>query len=283
MAAILKATLILSLCFSVACKIIYTPRVLTYNIRLDTTTDGVNQWPNRKEKVAGLLRKADPSIFGVQEAKHNQMLDLQTLMPEYAWSGKGRDDGKTAGEYSAIFYKKAWFELMDSGTFWLSETPDVPGSKSWDAAITRVCSWVKLKGKGVEKQFFVFNTHFDHIGEMARLNSMKLIAQKIKEIAGAEPYVLMGDFNCEPNSPPYAITQDQSLWSLTDAWATDPANEKAQPCTFTGFKVEGAECRRIDYIFTSPFFKVKNCRSIPTNDGTYYPSDHLPVVAELTF
>jgi endonuclease/exonuclease/phosphatase family metal-dependent hydrolase len=283
MTSFLKYFALISICLTIACSRVHHPRILTYNIRLDTPADGVNQWPNRKEKVAELLRKADPSIFGVQEAKHNQMIDLQTLMPEYAWSGVGRDDGKTGGEYSAIFYKKAWLELTDSGTFWLSETPDVPGSKSWDAAITRVCSWVKLKGKGVGKEFFVFNTHFDHIGETARLESMKLIAKKVKEIANNYDYVLMGDFNCEPSSPPYAVAQDKSLWNLTDAWATDPANAKEKPCTFTGFKVEGAECKRIDYIFLSPSFKVKNCHTIPTNDGIYYPSDHLPVVAELTF
>jgi endonuclease/exonuclease/phosphatase family metal-dependent hydrolase len=266
------------------CKHLPQFRVLTYNIRLDTTADGVNQWGKRKERVADLLRKQAPTVFGVQEALHNQMLDLQALMPDYAWYGAGRDDGKSKGEFSAIFYKKEYLMAQDSGTFWLSETPTVPGSKSWDAAITRVCSWVKLKvNDSHQRNFFVFNTHFDHIGETARLNSMKLIAQKIKEIAGADPYVLMGDFNCEPKSPPYAVTQDKSLWNLTDAWASDTTNVKAQPCTFTGFKVEGAECRRIDYIFLSPFFKVESCRIIDENDGQHFPSDHLPVVADLMF
>jgi len=283
MPRLLKLIPLIAISFALACKQFPTLRVLTYNIRLDTTADGVNQWPNRKEKVADLLRKQAPHIFGVQEALHNQMLDLQTLMPDYTWYGAGRDDGKTKGEFSAIFYKKEIFEVKDSGTFWLSETPEMPGSKSWDAAITRVCSWVKLAEKTTGQQFFVFNTHFDHIGEKARLESMKLIAKKVKEIAENQPFVLMGDFNCEPNSKPYAVAQDKSIWSLTDAWATDPNNSNAQPCTFTGFKVEGAECRRIDYIFASPFFQVKSCRAIPDNDGTYYPSDHLPVVADLVF
>ena len=273
---------VLSFCLIMACSFVHTPRVLSYNIRLDTTADGVNQWGKRKERVADLLRKQAPSIFGVQEALHNQMLDFQALMPDYAWYGAGRDDGKTKGEYSGIFYHKKYLVAQDSGTFWLSETPTVPGSKSWDAAITRVCSWVKLRIKDShQRSFFVFNTHFDHIGDKARLESMKLIANKVKEIATNYDYVLMGDFNCEPTSPPYAVAQDKSLWNLTDAWAADPANADAKPCTFTGFKVEGAECRRIDYIFLSPFFKVKSCRIINDNDGTHYPSDHLPVVADL--
>lgn len=273
-----------ALCLVMACSTTYAPRVLTYNIRLDTTADGVNQWGKRKEKVAQLIRHQAPAVFGVQEALHNQMLDLQALMPDYAWYGTGRDDGKAKGEFSAIFYQKKYLMAQDSGTFWLSETPDVPGSKSWDAAITRVCSWVKLGLKDVQgKSFYVFNTHFDHVGERARLESMKLIAQNVKKIAGDAPYVLMGDFNCEPSSAPYAIAQDKSLWSLTDAWAADGANAEAKPCTFTGFKMEGAECRRIDYVFLSPMVKVKNCRIISDNDGTNYPSDHLPVVADLMF
>lgn len=274
---------LLFLSFAMGCKHLPQLRVLTYNIRLDTTADDVNQWPNRKEKVANLLRKESPHIFGVQEALHNQMIDLQTLMPEYTWYGAGRDDGKTKGEFSAIFYKKAFFEAKDSGTFWLSETPDVPGSKSWDAAITRVCSWVKLAEKTTGKQFFVFNTHFDHIGEMARLHSMELISKKVMEIAGNQPFILMGDFNSEPKSEPYVVAQDKSRWNLTDAWAADKNNATTQPCTFTGFKVKDAECRRIDFIFASPVFKVKSSRIIPDNDGTYYPSDHLPVVADLGF
>ncbi len=265
------------------CKVKPELRVLTYNIRLDTPADGVNQWPKRKEKVADLLRKGAPHIFGVQEALHNQMLDLQTLMPEYAWYGAGRDDGKAAGEFSAIFYQKDKFTLLGSGTFWLSEMPDVPGSKSWDAAITRVCSWVKLAEKTSGGQFFVFNTHFDHVGQTARLRSMELIARKTKEIAADAPFVLMGDFNFEPSAPPYKVLENKALWDVTDAWASDTENKSAQPCTFTGFKVEGAECRRIDYIFLSPFFKVKSCRNITQNDGTHYPSDHLPVVADLAF
>lgn len=279
MKSILKLLALISISFAMTCKHAPALRVLTYNIRLDTPADGVNQWPKRKEKVATLLLEQNPDVFGVQEALHNQMLDLEALLPKYAWCGAGRDDGKTAGEFSAIFYKKDLFTLVDSGTFWLSETPAVPGSKSWDAAITRVCSWAKLSVNGTGRQFFVFNTHFDHIGQTARLRSMELIAQKTQEIAGSSPFVLMGDFNCEPDSAPYAVAADSSKWQITDTWAA--AKLPSPACTFTGFKVAGAECRRIDYVFVSPFFKANSCQIISQNDGTYYPSDHLPVVVDL--
>ncbi len=258
-------------------------RFLTYNIRLDTPADGVNQWPNRKGKVAALLQKHDPDVFGVQEARHNQMTDLETLLPAYAWLGVGRDDGKTAGEYSAIFYKKEKFDLLQSSTFWLSETPEVPASKSWDAAITRVCSWGEFQDKKSGKKFFVFNTHFDHIGETARLESMKLIAEKIREIAGELPFVLMGDFNFNPEAAPYQVVNDATRWKIKDSYLAAEKNEAKNACTWTGFQVEGAECNRIDYIFTSEKIEVKYFNIIGENDGTYFPSDHSPALAVVKF
>jgi endonuclease/exonuclease/phosphatase family metal-dependent hydrolase len=258
-------------------------RLLTWNIRLDTSADGVNQWQNRRRKVVSLLQRYDPGIFGVQEALHNQMTDLATSMPAYSWCGVGRDDGKTAGEYSAIFYKKEKFTLLQSGTFWLSQTPEVPGSKSWDAAITRICSWAEFSDKVYGRTFFVFNTHFDHIGEIARLESMKLLSEKARQIAGDAPFVLMGDFNFEPTAAPYQVVNDIARWKIRDAYLAAGKNEAKNSCTRTGFKVDGAECRRIDYVFASEIFEVTNYSIIVENDGTYFPSDHLPVLAELAF
>ncbi len=254
---------------------------MTYNIRLDYEGDGVNHWPKRKDKLARLIQQQNPVIFGVQEAKHNQMEDLTTLMSGYSFYGAGRDDGKTAGEYSAIFYKKEKFDLLQSGTFWLSETPEVPGSKSWDAAITRVCSWGKFSDKKTGLQFFVFNTHFDHIGEIARFKSMELISEKVKDIAGNSAFILMGDFNYEPTAPPYGVAKDSARWQLRDSYLAAEKNLAEQPCTFTGFKVEGAECRRIDYLFASPHWDIKTNAIIHENDGVYFPSDHLPVVSDM--
>ena len=149
--------------------------VMSYNIRLDTEADGINQWKNRTDKVATLLKKYNPDLLGVQEAMHNQMMDLQKELPDYAFVGVGRDDGKEKGEYSAIFYKKDKFEMLKQNTFWLSETPEVPGSKSWDAAITRVVTFAVLKDKSSGKSFIYSNTHFDHVGREARKQSATLI------------------------------------------------------------------------------------------------------------
>ena len=260
-----------------------TLRLITWNIRLDTTADGVNQWPNRKDKVAGLLMKYDPDIFGVQEALHNQMSDLERLLPAFAWYGVGRDDAKMAGEYSAIFYKKEKFDLLQSSTFWLSETPEVPGSKSWDAAITRICSWIELLEKTSGEKFYFFNTHFDHIGEVARLRSMELISEKVNQIAGSSPFILMGDFNFEPSAAPYEIVNDASRRVIKDSYFSTGKNASKKTCTWTGFNVENAECRRIDYIFVQENIKVKKYMNLDDNDGTHFPSDHLPVMVEVGF
>lgn len=258
-------------------------KVLSYNIRLDTPADGANQWPYRKEKVAGLLLEQQPDIFGVQEALHNQMQDLEQLLPDYRWYGVGRDDARTSGEYSALFYRSDKYDLMKSGTFWLSETPGIPGSKSWDAAITRICSWGYFREKASGRTFFVFNTHFDHQGTQARLKSMELIREKIRETAGSAPFVLMGDFNFQPTDAPYALVGDASLWKVSDSFHAAEVKKTEKPCTFTGFKVEGAECRRIDYIFASDHCRVLSFDIIQQNDGLHFPSDHLPVLAELSF
>ena len=258
-------------------------KVLTYNIRLDTPADGANQWPYRKEKVAGLLLEQQPDIFGVQEALHNQMQDLEQLLPDYRWYGVGRDDARTSGEYSALFYRSDKYDLMKSGTFWLSETPGIPGSKSWDAAITRICSWGYFREKDSGRTFFVFNTHFDHQGTQARLKSMELIREKIRETAGSAPFVLMGDFNFQPTDAPYALVGDTSQWKVSDSFHAAEVRKTEKQCTFTGFKVEGAECRRIDYIFASDHCRVLSFDIIQQNDGRHFPSDHLPVLAELSF
>jgi endonuclease/exonuclease/phosphatase family metal-dependent hydrolase len=160
---------------------------MSYNIRLDTEADGINQWKNRTDKVIALIKKNNPDLLGVQEALHNQMMDLQKGLSEYEFIGVGRDDGKEKGEYSAIFYKKDKFEVQFQKTFWLSETPSIPGSKSWDAAITRVVSFALLKDKITNKSFLYANTHFDHMGKEARKNSATLIKIFLNGFILAQP------------------------------------------------------------------------------------------------
>lgn len=260
--------------------------VMTYNIRLDTKADGVNQWGNRIEKVADLIKKHNPDLLGVQEALHNQMMDLQKNLPDYQFVGVGRDDGKEKGEYSAIFYKKDMFEITRSNTFWLSETPKIPGSKSWDAAITRVVTFAVLKEKNSGKSFIYANTHFDHIGKEARKNSSDLIKVYLKGfMAGYSfdrtekefPILVSGDFNSEPTDEPYLTMINGKELLLTDA---RPATDLTG--TFCGFEVGKMECRTIDYVFHSAQWKASNYKVIQDHDGKFYPSDHLPVMASFT-
>ncbi|HEX5167676.1 MAG TPA: endonuclease/exonuclease/phosphatase family protein [Cyclobacteriaceae bacterium] len=248
---------------------------MTYNIRLDSEKDGVNAWPNRKGKVFELIRKYDPDILGVQEALHHQLQDLIANLKDYSYVGVGRDDGKEAGEYSAILIRKDRFDIKEKGTFWLSETPEVPGSKSWDAAITRVASWAKLIDTNLHKEFLIANTHFDHIGKEARKNSAQLIKDKIGIIGKNLPTILTGDFNCTRKDPPYEVLMKPGGLKLIDPAPSPP------PGTFCSFEVGSIECNPIDYIFFTPAWSASNYTVIKDNDGKYYPSDHLPVFAEL--
>ncbi len=258
-------------------------RVMTYNIRYDNKDDGINQWSNRKQNVIAIVKKYNPDIVGVQEALVNQMAYLDSMLPGFDHTGVGRDDGKTAGEYSAVFYNKEKFTLLDKNTFWLSETPGVAGSIGWDAAITRICSWVKLKNKSDGKIFFVFNTHFDHVGTVARKNSAVLIKKTAFTIADKAPVIIIGDFNSEPESEAYQTMTGDNPFLLYDSYHTAAKNAADTLCTFTGFEVNGKICKRIDYIFCDQNFSVSFYSSQHDNNGVSFPSDHLPVIADVDF
>jgi len=279
----MRLLLFLILLFSVITLNAQTVNVMSFNIRLDTEADGMNQWGKRIDKVTQLIRQANPDLMGVQEALHNQMMDLKNNLTAYDFVGVGRDDGKEKGEYSAIFYKKDKFEVIEQKTFWLSETPTVPGSKSWDAAITRVVTYAVLKEKSTGKVFAYFNTHFDHIGKEARKNSAKLIKTQIAALKLASlsskkiPLVVSGDFNSEPTDEPYKTMIDGTVVKLYDA---RPASDLTG--TFCGFQVDAMKCKTIDYIFHSSHWTSSNYKVIQENDGKYYPSDHLPVMASFT-
>jgi endonuclease/exonuclease/phosphatase family metal-dependent hydrolase len=254
-------------------------RVMTYNIRLATTADSVNYWPNRKDKVVGLLRYHHPDLLGVQEALPGQITDLDAALPGYTRYGVGRDDGQQKGEFSAIYFRKDRFKRLDSGTFWLSLEPTKPGSKSWDAAITRICSWVKLKDLQTRRVFYHFNTHFDHRGQVAREKSAELILQQIQSIAGSAPAILTGDFNVPPSSQAYQVLVTNSGFQDARAIAQHPPYGPLG--TFSGFRVSRPVQARIDYIFVNKSLQVLQHAVLTDQQDGYYPSDHLPVVAEV--
>jgi endonuclease/exonuclease/phosphatase family metal-dependent hydrolase len=249
-----------------------TLKIITYNIRLDHPVDSANQWPLRDHAVYALLKKYNPDIFGVQEALHHQMLGLQKNLSQYTSVGVGRDDGDTAGEYTALFFKTKRFKVIEQNTFWLSQTPTLPGSKDWDAAITRIATWAKLRDKKNKTTFVVLNTHFDHIGEKAREESAKLIKQKLLSIAGSMPVIVMGDFNCTDEETPYAVMIGNSAPLLFDAHPKD--NTQGTYCTFN----VGTPCQRIDYLFFSSHWNLEQYLIIEDHNGKFYPSDHLPVM-----
>ncbi len=250
--------------------------VMTYNIRYATPNDGINQWENRKEHVAALISYYHPHILGIQEALLSQIQYLDKSLPQYNWVGTGRDDGKLTGEFSPVFYDTAKFKLMDSGTFWLSENPEIPG-KSWDAALPRICTWVKLKDKGSETELFFYNTHFDHRGEQARINSSRLIVNRINDTGGEYPVILAGDFNFTPDAEGYSLITSE----LQDTYVHSEKDHYGPEGTFSGFSLTGSIDRRIDYIFITNRFGCVSHRTITDHSAGFYPSDHLPVIADL--
>jgi endonuclease/exonuclease/phosphatase family metal-dependent hydrolase len=250
--------------------------VASYNLRYNTPKDGINAWPNRKEMVKGLIRYHGFDIFGTQEVLRDQLNDLAD-MQEFAFLGKGRDDGKAAGEHSAIFYKKDRFNVLQSGDFWLSETPDKP-SLGWDATCcNRICSWAKFKDQQTGKTFYFFNAHFDHEGVEARRQSGKLMVQKIKEIAKDAPVLFAGDLNSTPDTE-----QVQTITTLLqDAYHVSATPPYGPVGTFNGFKLEAPLENRIDYVFVSKGVQVLKYGVLTDHQQQRYPSDHQPVVVNV--
>lgn len=250
--------------------------VASYNLRYNTSNDGVNAWPNRKEMVKALVTFHEFDIFGTQEGLRGQLEDIAELK-EFAFLGGGRDDGKQAGEHSAIFYRKDRFKVLKSGDFWLSETPDKPG-KGWDATCcNRICSWAKFKDLTTKKEFYFFSVHFDHQGVEARRQSGKLMVQKIQEIAKDAPAICAGDFNSTPETE--QIKEMQTL--LNDSQKASITPPYGPEGTFNAFKFDAPMKNRIDYIFVDKRISVLKYGVLTDAKEQRYPSDHQPVVIKV--
>jgi endonuclease/exonuclease/phosphatase family metal-dependent hydrolase len=249
----------------------------TFNIRYDNPRDSGNLWKDRAPIVSNLIRFHQFDVLGVQEALKNQLNDIAAALPEYALYGKGRDDGKDAGEHSAIFYKKDRFTLLKSGDFWLSETPNKPG-KGWDATCcNRICSWVYLEDKKTKKRFYTFNVHFDHQGVVARKESSKLILAKIKEIASQAPALLTGDFNGGRESEWYQTLATSGLLTDVHSRVKFPYANNA---SFNSFRTPRGESV-IDHIFMTKHFKASRWGILTDTYYGKFPSDHFPVLSEV--
>jgi endonuclease/exonuclease/phosphatase family metal-dependent hydrolase len=252
--------------------------VMSFNIRLNTASDSLNAWPYRKDNVASQILFHEVHLLGVQEALHLQMTDLEERLPRFNYAGIGRDDGKTKGEYSAIFYDTVRLQLLQTKTFWLSETPEVPGSKSWDAAITRIVTWCKFKDRITKKIFFAFNTHFDHVGKVARRESAKILKQKVKEIAGNTPVIIMGDFNSKPADEPIQVLMDKNdPLRFTDTKDISVTPHYGPTGTFNGFRSKETDDLPIDYIFVKGKWKVLQHATISQTWGGRFASDHFSI------
>ncbi|AZQ61622.1 endonuclease/exonuclease/phosphatase family protein [Flammeovirga pectinis] len=252
--------------------------MMSFNIRMNTPNDGENAWPNRKDWVADVIKFNKVDILGTQEVLLGQLNDLKKSLPEMTAIGVGRDDGKEGGEFSSIFFNTHKFKLIDSGTFWLSETPEKP-SKGWDAALPRVCTWVKLKHKASKRTLVVMNTHYDHMGAEARVQSSKLISKKAQEMAenGKVPVVLMGDLNSIPTSA--AVLELQGVFQ--DTRPLSLLAPLGPTGTFQAFDYNSDLIDQIDYIMVHGYFKVVRYAHITEARDHKFPSDHLPVFVEL--
>ena len=227
----------------------------TYNLRNKNDGDAQkgNGWDVRKTVVAQLLQYHEFDIFGTQECFYQQLQDLKELLPGYEYVGIGRDDGKQGGEHSAIFYRTDKFEAVESGNFWLSETPDKPGL-GWDAACVRICTWAHFRCRETGFEFLFFNLHMDHVGVKARVESAKLVQQKMREFGSELPAILTGDFNIDQNHP--SFKEIIASGDLKDSY--EAAEMKyALNGTFNGFRANNCTTSRIDHVLVSPSFVVK--------------------------
>ena len=254
--------------------------LMTYNIKYANENDGADSWSKRKDFLADQINFYEPDIFGVQEALLEQLNFLKTSLTGYEYVGVGRDDGKEKGEYSAIFYKVSKYKILESDTFWLSDKPKKP-SKGWDAMYPRICTWAEFQDKDSKKKFFVFNTHFDHIGEKARVKSAELILDKIEKInKKSYPIFLMGDLNSKPDTKPVELLQNK----MKDAKAVSENSSFGPEGTFNAYQFDEPVQTRIDYIFVSKSgISVLKYGVLSDSKDLHYPSDHLPVLIKARF
>jgi endonuclease/exonuclease/phosphatase family metal-dependent hydrolase len=275
-AMIRKLVILFVLPFVLATANAQTLRVATYNMRYDNPGDSLNPWKQRLPVIVQMIQFHNFDIFGGQELMSHQVDGLIKELPGYAVTGVAREDGEKKGEFSHVFYKTDKFRLLKKGTFWLSETPDKP-SKGWDAALARICSWGEFEEIATKRKFYFFNTHFDHRGAQARIESAQLILGKIKAIAGSSPVILTGDFNFDQDSEGFTKLKSGEL---KDAF-TLAKIKMLHNGTFNSFNINSKTERRIDHILVSSHFKPIRYGILTDSYNGKFPSDHFPVVVEM--
>jgi endonuclease/exonuclease/phosphatase family metal-dependent hydrolase len=258
-------------------------KTMAFNIRYGKAPDGENAWPKRQELLFETIARYDPDLIGFQEVLADQRDALEARMPGHAFAGVAREDGKRQGEFACLAYRRDRFDLLATGDFWLSETPAVAGSKSWDSSLPRICTWVRLRDRKTGRELLFANTHFDHRGVQARLESARLLATKLPQLAAGAPAILTGDLNLNEDSPAYAVlTRPERPRALRwiDAYRTVHPRRSPEEASFGGFKgtTKGS---RIDFVFHTEHFRATAAEIDRFSREGRYPSDHYPVTAVL--
>jgi len=263
-------------------------RVLTYNVRRDVASDGAFDWAGRRDAVAGTIRFHRPDAVGLQEPLAGQYADLREALPEFEWVGASREAGEGEGEFCPVGYRRDRFDRLDAGTFWLSPTPDEPGSVGWDAAYPRIATWARLRDRDGGGTVLYCNTHLDHEGERARVEGARVLRERVAALReDDEPVVVGGDCNCVAGDDPYRALvgddegADRSERALVDARETTPYPPHGPDTTRTDFESLLPD-RAIDHVFVdATAVEGYGVAADAVGDG-WYPSDHLPVVVDLT-
>lgn len=244
--------------------------IMTFNLRMDTPDDGKDAWPFRKEHVIQIIKNHSPDVLAIQEGLHHMICYLRDALPAYNMIGEGRDGGKS-GEYNAVFYKRDVLTLKNQGQFWLSETPDIPGSISWNSGCKRICTWGNFSySDNTSNSFYVYNTHLDNVSQNARIKGSDVITSKVKPmIQKGKAVFLMGDFNCEPDNEVIKHIEVSGLHKL-----------RTDGKTFHEFK-GGITGKQIDHIFVSEQSEIREVKIDRSHMKGSYPSDHYPVIAKL--
>lgn len=261
-------------------------RVMSFNIRYGTAPDGENHWDRRKDFLVETILAFRPDLLGTQETLAFQRDFLAEKLPDYGCLGVGREDGKEQGEIMAIYWRKDRFEVLDSGHFWLSTTPEVPGSKSWDSALPRMVTWIKLRDlrQPDRRPILWMNTHFDHRGEQARQESARLLRAKLNEMGAGCSLIVTGDFNAGEGSQPYQLFfgEVEGVTSpVVDSFRTAHPQRTTEEGTFSGFRAENVTGARIDWIACSRDWRIISAGIDRTSRDGRTPSDHFPVFAIL--
>jgi endonuclease/exonuclease/phosphatase family metal-dependent hydrolase len=256
--------------------------VMTINVRYDNPDDSINAWPGRIPLFARLIEEDKPDLLGLQEVLWHQYEAIDSALDEYGSVGVGRDDGARGGEMNPVFFRKERFDLVRTLTFWLSETPELPGSKGWGASLPRIVTWVELADKNTHEHLYFFNTHFAHDSDSARIMSSRILVKEVAKIAEGYPFIVTGDFNLLPYSTGYSILTgpEESVPVLKDTYFVSERKPSGPNFTLNGFS-DKPGTGRVDYIFVKNGLKVLNQSTLVEKENQIYISDHWPVTARV--